>query len=172
MQTPNPDCAPIAIRPETHPSPRGYARITLIDVKLDGNIGFEFSGRPAKNDLSIRIQFTSDPQLPAPTVGVSFKQGAIIVVTCAVSRSDNIYIQRDAQGRGEVQIEYPRLPLRKGEYFIYVHLGCENALYLYDTVHAATLTINDPLPEPGLVNLVHSWQYSSWSQQNSSHTRT
>ncbi|MGR8997641.1 MAG: ABC transporter ATP-binding protein [Gammaproteobacteria bacterium] len=146
-----------AILPETSPPPRGYARITLIDVRLDGEIGQEFKGRTAENDLSVRIQFASDPLLPAPVIGVSFKQGELIVVTCAVSLSENIQIQRDAQGRGEVQIEYPCLPLRKGEYFIYVHLGCENALYLYETVHAATLTIDDPLPEPGLVNLVHSW---------------
>lgn len=143
--------------PETHQSPQGYARFTLIDVKLDGNPGHEFSGRPAENNLSIRIQFISDPKLSAPTVGVSFKQGPLIVVTCAVSLSDKISIQRDAQGRGEVHIEYPCLPLRKGEYFIYAHLGCENAVYLYETVHVATLTIDDPLPEPGLVNLDHSW---------------
>jgi len=149
--------APIKIRSETHQSPQGYARFTLIDVKLDGNPGHEFRGRPAENILSIRIQFISDPLLPPPTVGVSFKQGPLIVVTCAVSLSDKISIQRDTQGRGEVQVEYPRLPLRKGEYFIYAHLGCENAVFLYETVHVATLTIDDPLPEPGLVNLDHSW---------------
>ena len=149
--------APTTTTPQAVPSAQGYARLTLIDVSLDGNTGHEFSGRTSENDLSIRIQFISDPRLPAPAVGVSVKQGALIVVTCAVSLSDKVSIQRDVQGRGEVQIEFPRLPLRQGEYFIYVHLGCENAVYLYETVHVATLTIDDPLPEPGLVNLAHSW---------------
>ena len=140
------------------PPPQRIARFTDIDVKLDGTSGREFNGYTSKNNVSIRIQFTSDPQLSAPTVGFTFKQGAIIDVTCAVSLSDKICIKRDTHGLGEVQIEFPLLPLRKGEYFIYAHIGCENAIYIYETVHVATLTINDSLPEPGLVNLDHSWR--------------
>ncbi|MDP3875752.1 MAG: polysaccharide ABC transporter ATP-binding protein [Methylobacter sp.] len=139
-------------------APQGYARFTLIEVSLDGNIGHEFSGRPTENHLSIRVQFASDPELPVPSIGFSFKQGAHIVVACAVSLSEQITIQRDEQGRGEVQIDYPALPLRKGEYLIFAHLGCETAVYLYETVQIATLTIDDTRPEPGLVDLAHSWQ--------------
>ncbi len=138
--------------------PTGHARFTHVEVSLDGQAGREFNGRTGENDLSIRLQFVSDPQLPAPTAGVTIKQGSLIEVTCAVSLSDNVRIERDAQGCGEVCVEFPRLPLRKGEYLIYVHLGCENAVYLYETVHVATLVINDPLPEPGLVNLIHFWR--------------
>ncbi len=154
------DDAPVDIPVTSEPVriPVGHARFTYVEAGLDGQAGREFNGRTGENNLSIRLQFESDPQLPAPTAGVTIRQNPLIDVTCAVSLSDNVCIERDAQGCGEVQIEFPRLPLRKGEYLIYVHLGCENAVYLYETVLAATLTINDPLPEPGLVNLNHFWQ--------------
>ena len=135
----------------------GYARFTHVEVSLDGQTGQKLYGRPGENDLTILLQFASDPEMPPPTLGVTFKCGTLIDVSCAVSLTDHIHIDRDAQGLGEAKIIFPRLPLRKGEYLINVHLGCENAVYLYETIHASTLIIIDPLPEPGLVNFEHHW---------------
>jgi len=140
------------------PPPAGHARFTRAEASLDGRPGREFQGRPGENNLSILLQFASDPGMPTPTLGVTIKQGALIDVSCAVSLTDNIRVERDGQGRGEATIDFPRLPLRKGEYWINVHLGCENAVYLYETLQVATVTIIDPLPEPGLVNFEHRWQ--------------
>ncbi len=136
----------------------GYARFTHVEVSLDGHTGRKLYGRPGENDLTILMQFASDPEMPTPTLGVSFKYGTLIDVSCAVSLTDHIRIERDAQGLGEAMISFPRLPLRKGEYLINVHLGCENAVYIYESIHASTLMIIDPLPEPGLVNFEHHWQ--------------
>jgi len=130
----------------------------LVEVSLDGSPGPVLRGRPDENDLSIRLQFESDPQLPAPTVGVTLDYGTLMTVTCVVSSSDNVLIERNELGRGEVTIDFPSLPLRKGEYHVGVYLGSEDAVHIYDNLQvAATLYIEDPLPEPGLVNLVHRW---------------
>ena len=144
--------------PTAIPSPHGHAHFSHVEISLDGTVGRVLRGRPGENDLSIRLQFESDPQLPTPAVGVTLDYGTLMTVTCAVSRSDNVLLERNAQGRGEVIVDFPALPLRKGEYHVGVYLGCEDAIHIYDSVPvAATLQIEDRLPEPGLVNLVHYW---------------
>lgn len=145
--------------PQTTPAPQGHARFSHVEVSLDGLAGRVLHGRPGENQLSIRLQFESDPQLPAPTVGVTIDYGTLMTVTCVVSLSDNILIERNEYGRGEVTINFPDLALRKGEYHVAVYLGSEDAVHIYDSAQiAATLHINDPLPEPGLVILTHHWQ--------------
>ncbi len=137
----------------------GYARFTGIEVALDGVPGRHLRARSGASTLSIRLQFESDPSLPPPVLGVTLDHGVLIAVTCAVSRSDGVAIERDALGRGEATLTFPDLALRKGEYQVGVYLGCENALHIYDSVTAfATVTVEDPLPEPGLVSLPHTWR--------------
>ncbi len=142
--------------------PQGYARLTQIEMFLDGKPNQELRGRPGENDLSVRIRFESDPQLPSPAVGVSICYGTLITVVCVVSRSENVFIERDEQGRGEVTINFPALALRKGEYLVVAYLGCEEAIHIYDSAQiTTTLQIEDSLPEPGLVKLPHHWHSSA-----------
>ncbi len=139
----------------------GYARFTRIEAAVDGKPGRHLRARPEKNALTVRVQFESDPSLPPPVVGVTLDYGTLLTVTCAVSRSDGITIERDIVGRGEATLTFPRLALRKGEYRVNAYLGCENALHIYDSATGfATLTVEDLLPEPGLVNLPHTWRSS------------
>lgn len=154
--------SPASASPQAIPAPQGHARINHIEVSLDGIVGRVLRGHSGKNKLSIRLQFESDPQLPAPTVGATIDYGTLMTVTCVVSRSENVTIERNVQGGGEVTIDFPALPLRKGEYHVSVYLGSEDAVHIYDNVRiAATLYIEDPRPEPGLVDLVHRWHSSA-----------
>jgi lipopolysaccharide transport system ATP-binding protein len=139
----------------------GYARFTNIETALDGKPGRHLRARSGANTLTVRLQFDSDPALPPPVVGVTLDYGTLLAVTCAVSRSDGVMIERDAMGRGEATLSFPQLALRKGEYLIGVYLGCENALHIYDSANGvATIEVEDSLPEPGLVSLPHSWRSS------------
>lgn len=145
-----------------HTGPQGHACISHVDVSLGATTDRILRGSSGENDLSIRLQFESDPQLPAPAVGATIDYGTLMTVTCVVSHSENVLIERNEYGRGEVTIDFPALPLRKGEYHVSVYLGSEDAVHIYDKVQvAATLYIEDPLPEPGLVNLVHRWHTSA-----------
>lgn len=164
-QTPAPAvqsaAAPAAPSEQPATTVPGYARFTRIEAALDGKPGRELRTRPGENTLTVRMQFESDPALPPPVVGVTLDYGTLLAVTCAVSRSDGVTIERDAAGRGEATLTFPQLALRKGEYRVGVYLGCENALYIYDIVpHSATLAVEDSLPEPGLVSLPHAWRSS------------
>jgi lipopolysaccharide transport system ATP-binding protein len=100
--------------------------------------------------------------LPAPVAAVTLDYGTLLVVTCAVTRTDGVEVQRDAAGRGKAVITFPKLALRKGEYRVSVYLACENALHIYDHVAgAASLDVTDDLREPGLGHLPHTWKCSA-----------
>jgi lipopolysaccharide transport system ATP-binding protein len=147
-----------AIAEHSRPTIAGHARLTGVQVSVDGIRGHDLTARSGQSTLSVGVAFDSDVALPSPVVGVALEYGTLLAVTCAVSRSDGFDIERDAAGRGTATISFPELPLRKGEYRISVYLGCENALHIYDSAPGcATLTVQDPLHEPGLVNLPHTW---------------
>ena len=142
----------------TNTSTPGYARITKALTGVDGNWGGNLHVRPGESTLSIVIEFESDPGLPPPTAGITIDLPNQMALTCAITRTDGIVLQRDAQGRGRATIEFPRIALRKGIYHIGVYLGSENAVHVYDNALAiATVQVNDILPEPGLVTLPHYW---------------
>ena len=141
-----------------HAALQGYARISHVEVSLDGIAGSVLRGEPGENDLSIRLQFESDPQLPAPTIGMTINYGTLMTVAAVMSHSENVLIERNEHGRGEVTIDFPALPLRKGEFHVAVYLCSEDAIHIYDSAQAvAILHIEDSLPEPGLVKLMHRW---------------
>jgi lipopolysaccharide transport system ATP-binding protein len=151
----------------TPPPKPGYARFTRIETAVDGHSGRELKARTGESTLAISVQFESDPALPPPVLGVTIDYGTLLAVTCAVTRSDAVVIERDATGRGEAILTFPRLALRKGEYRVGIYLGCENALHIYDGIqHYATLVIEDTLPDPGLVTLPHAWQLTPGHSAN------
>jgi lipopolysaccharide transport system ATP-binding protein len=150
--------SPMSTSPQTAPALRGFARFTHVEIKLDGRLDRVLRGRPDENNLSIHLQFESDPSLPAPTIGITINSGTLLTVASVLSLSEHVRIERNEHGRGEATIEFPALPLRKGEYLVAVYLCSEDALHIYDGVEAAaTLHIEDPLPQPGLVTLRHHW---------------
>lgn len=151
--------APVtAQEPEALVSTPGYARISRASVGVDGAWERNLYIRPGESSLSIMIEFESDPMLPPPTAGVTIDLPSKMALTCSVARTDGLVLERDAQGRGVAIIDFPRIPLRKGQYHIGVYLGSENAVHIYDSALCiATLTVNDVLPEPGFVTLPHHW---------------
>lgn len=148
----------ISANPQAVSAPQGHARLSHVEVSLDGATGRVLKGHPGQGDLSIRLQFESDPHLPAPTVGVTINYGTLMTLASVVSRSENVLIERSECGRGEVTIDFPALPLRKGEFHVAVYLCSEDTMLVYDSAQTvATLHIEDSLPEPGLVKLTHCW---------------
>lgn len=136
----------------------GYARISRARVGVDGLWTKRLHLRPGESSLSIEIEFESDPALPAPTAGITIDLPNNMALTCAVARSDGHVLERDQYGRGIATIEYPRIPLRKGEYHVGVYLGSENAIHIYDSaLSIAYLSVSDLMPEPGFVTLPHHW---------------
>jgi lipopolysaccharide transport system ATP-binding protein len=140
----------------------GHARITRVETILDGVSSTHLSCAAGTGCLEVVIDFESDPELPAPTAGMTFEVGSVMVLSTVVSLSDGVALQRDASGRGRATIRFDKLPLRKGEYFISAYLGNENAIHLYsEAIRIASLRVHDERPEPGVVDLPHSWHFQA-----------
>jgi len=140
----------------------GHARITRVDTLLDGVSSTHLSCAAGEGCLEVVIDFESDPDLPAPTAGMTFEVGSVMVLSTVVSLSDGVALQRDANGRGRATIRFDKLPLRKGEYFISAYLGNENAIHLYSqAIRIASLRVHDARPEPGVVDFPRSWHFQA-----------
>jgi lipopolysaccharide transport system ATP-binding protein len=147
----------------------GHARITRVDTILDGVSSTHLSCAAGEGCLEVVIDFESDPDLPAPTAGMTFEVGSVMVLSTVVSLSDGVALQRDSSGRGRATIRFDKLPLRKGEYLISAYLGNENAIHLYSqAIRIASLRVHDARPEPGVVDLPHTWSVEAGAPQGSS----
>ena len=137
----------------------GHARITRVVTAVDGAPSRHLHISPGQGRLSVTIEFESDPELPVPTAGMTFELANTMILSSVVSRTDGVMLVRDAQGRGSATIEFEPLALRKGDYHIGAYLGNENAMHLYtEAPRIALLSVADTRPEPGLVDLPHSWR--------------
>jgi lipopolysaccharide transport system ATP-binding protein len=140
----------------------GHARITRVVTAIDGAPSRHLHMSPGQGRLSVTIEFESDPELPPPTAGMTFELANTMILSSVVSRTDGVTLVRDAQGRGSATIEFEPLALRKGDYHIGAYLGNENAMHLYtEAPRIALLTVADTRPEPGLVDLPHSWRLAA-----------
>jgi lipopolysaccharide transport system ATP-binding protein len=137
----------------------GVARITNIEVSVDGQTGRELEAVSLQSDVSITVQFESDPALPCPTFATGFALPDGQIFTSAYTLFDGIAIERDAQGRGQATVVFEKLPLMKGRFSIGAYLFDERALHVYDMVlQAATVVVTQPGVHQGFVQLPHRWK--------------
>jgi lipopolysaccharide transport system ATP-binding protein len=137
----------------------GVARITNIEVSVDGQTGRELEAVSLQSDVSITVQFESDPALPCPTFATGFALPDGQIFTSAYTLFDGIAIERDAQGRGQATVVFEKLPLMKGRFSIGAYLFDERALHVYDVVlQAATVVVTQAGVHQGFVQLPHRWK--------------
>lgn len=157
----NPDSSVVELAQPVTPESsgiKGQARLTQVDVALNGLSGTKLKGDSGQSTLRIRVRFVSDPLFPSPVVGITFDYGSLLTVTSVLSSADQIRIQRDNLGVGEIEVVFPKLALRKGEYQVSVYLGCENALHIYDkALGVATIEMADESPILGIFTIEHQW---------------
>lgn len=141
-----------------HSHTKGTAHITDIAVSVDGIVGKELVLVSRQSELCISIGFTSDINLPTPSVAVVLLNQDGHMITSAGSVHDNLPIQRDANGYAKVRVRFPQLGLLKGDYFVTVCLLCENAILIYEQIdNVAKLSVRQIGLEVGIVSLPRSW---------------
>jgi len=140
------------------PAPQGSARLVSITALVDGVERQPLLLHSGKSSLTLRIAFASDPQLPAPGIGIGIDSAAGTVVATANSYNDGFQTTRDAQGQGVAEITFPSLALLRGHYRISIFLTCERVLHVYEqAVGAIAFDVEQTWLEPGLVTLPHAW---------------
>lgn len=140
-------------------SPTGHARILGVQTHVDATVGKTLYAQSAKQTLAVAIGFASDPQLPAPVVAVTIHAPDGRIIASSSTQSDGLELDRDPSGRGTATIEFPKIPLLKGEYFIGAHLLSEDGIHVYDSAtNVATLHFSQETLEQGVVSLPHLWR--------------
>lgn len=150
----------------THPGPevtlpaRAHtARLTNIQVEVDGIGGNPLAVRSLESTVTVTVEFASDPALPCPTLAVGIRNPADITLASAGSRNDGVALTRAADGRGSGRLVFPALPLLKGEYTLNVFLLCEQGVHFYDIAERyVTLRVSQTGLEQGVVALPHRWE--------------
>ncbi len=137
----------------------GVARLSAVSVNVDGTQSELLMCVSERSNLAIDIQFLSDPNTPCPTVAVVFTDNEGRNISSCVTYYDNINIERNAAGVGQISISFDRLPLLHGRYWINVLLMCEQAILTIDGVYRfVQLEVEQMGHEVGVVMLPRLWQ--------------
>lgn len=154
------DTAPESSGPIANiPSTTGQARILGVQTRVDQTVGSSLQIQSAQQTLAISVGFASDPQLPSPVVAVTVHSPDGRTITSSSTQADGLELVRDDAGRGTATIEFPKIPLLKGEYFIGVYLLSEDGIHVYDgAANVATLHFSQKTLEQGVVSLPRVWQ--------------
>jgi lipopolysaccharide transport system ATP-binding protein len=133
-------------------------RFTKIQVKVNGQPE-SLVVTSSSSMLSIKLKFVSDTAFASPSVGVSIYSMDGKVIASSSTHNDGFNIPRDGDGKGQVEVLFPALPLLKGRYYIDVFLACENALHLYEhAMHITEFEVVQQGLEQGVVALAHEWK--------------
>lgn len=137
----------------------GIARIDRIKITADGQSGRLLAVYSKETDVVIRVEFSSDPSLSPPTIGIGIHTKSGQAVTSAGSLHDGVILRREIDGRGFGEIVFPRISLLKGDYTISVFLTCERMIHIYDYAErCAELAVEQHSLEQGIVALPHAWR--------------
>ena len=154
-----------ASSPELDPSPlsfkgsAGSVRFTKLKARCDDLGGTALTARSGQSLLSVDFEFMADPQLPIPNLALVVYSADGKVVCSTGTWIDGVELTRGADGVGRASLNFPKLPLLKGQYSLTAFLMCERAVHVYEAVeHFATVQVSQPHLEQGLFSIPHQWQ--------------
>jgi lipopolysaccharide transport system ATP-binding protein len=153
-------------------SPTGHARILSVQTQSDAVVGKVLYLQCLKQTLGITVDFASDSALPAPVVAVTIHAPDGRTIASSSTQSDGIEVVRDVLGRGAATLEFPNIPLLKGEYYVGAYLLSENGIHVYDAAaNVATLHFTQDTLEQGVVSLPHVWNTAVGTMVNAGRPR-
>ena len=154
-----------ALTPELDPSPlsfkgsAGSVRFTKLKARCDDLGGTALTARSGQSLLSVDFEFMADPQLPIPNLALVVYSADGKIVCSTGTWIDGVELTRGLDGLGRASLNFPKLPLLKGQYSLTAFLMCERAVHVYEAVeHFATVQVSQPHLEQGLFSIPHQWQ--------------
>lgn len=115
--------------------------------------------RTGETDLGLTVGFYSDPNTPSPHVAVLVYAADGRLVASVGTHNDGVVPQRDAHGRGLVELVFKALPLLQGSYQIDVVLLCDRGVLFLDTAAAVVrIRVVQRGLEMGIVTLPRQWR--------------
>jgi lipopolysaccharide transport system ATP-binding protein len=154
-----------ALTPELNPSlpsfkgSAGSVRFTKLKARCDDLGGTALTARSGQSLLSVDFEFMADPQLPIPNLALVVYSADGKIVCSTGTWIDGVELTRGLDGIGRASLNFPKLPLLKGQYSLTAFLMCERAVHVYEAVeHFATVQVSQPHLEQGLFSIPHQWQ--------------
>jgi len=154
-----------ALTPELDPSlpsfkgSAGSVRFTKLKARCDDLGGTALTARSGQSLLSVDFEFMADPQLPIPNLALVVYSADGKIVCSTGTWIDGVELTRGLDGIGRASLNFPKLPLLKGQYSLTAFLMCERAVHVYEAVeHFATVQVSQPHLEQGLFSIPHQWQ--------------
>ena len=152
----NPEPVPI---PQSFKGAAGSVRFTNLKAHCDDLGGMVLTARSGQSLLSVDFEFMADPQLPIPNLALVVYSADGKIVCSTGTWIDGVSLTRGADGIGRASLNFPKLPLLKGQYSLTAFLMCERAVHVYEAVeHFATVQVSQPHLEQGLFSIPHQWQ--------------
>ena len=137
----------------------GSVRFINLKAHCDDLGGTALTARSGQSLLSVDFEFMADPQLPIPNLALVVYSADGKIVCSTGTWIDGINLTRGADGIGRASLNFPKLPLLKGQYSLTAFLMCERAVHVYEAVeHFATVQVSQPHLEQGLFSIPHQWQ--------------
>jgi lipopolysaccharide transport system ATP-binding protein len=137
----------------------GSVRFTNLKARCDDIGGTDLTARSGQSILSVDFEYTADPQLPIPNLALVVYSADGKIVCSTGTWIDGITLTRGTDGMGRASLNFPKLPLLKGQYSLTAFLMCERAVHVYEAVeHFATVQVSQPHLEQGLFSIPHQWQ--------------
>ena len=137
----------------------GSVRFTNLKAHCDDLGGTALTARSGQSLLSVDFEFMADPQLPIPNLALVVYSADGKIVCSTGTWIDGISLTRGVDGIGRASLNFPKLPLLKGQYSLTAFLMCERAVHVYEAVeHFATVQVSQPHLEQGLFSIPHQWQ--------------
>jgi len=134
-----------------------HTRITKIKVFSDEGEEGDLKLESEISTLNVDVSFVSDVSLPTPSVAIVITDDVGKNITSCGTFYDHIDLSLNDRGDGRVALCFPKIGLRKGRYYLYVLLMCENAIHIYESVQCASLDVTQRGSEVGLVALPRVW---------------
>ena len=137
------------------------AGIVSVDIEhLGGDDDEPHTGEPPllrAHDLVAHIVVNGVGDEP-PHIGFMIEQSRGVGITSLSTQEDGAAPRRRADGRWEVVLRFPQLPLHSGQYVISAYLFDATGLVVYDQWYQFQhLRFVAPTRMPGLVRLPHQW---------------
>lgn len=135
-----------------------HVRIKNVRVFSDDGHEGDLKLMSEVSTLGISVAFVSDASLPIPSVSVVITDDVGKNITSCGTFYDDVKLELDANGEGNVSLTFEKIGLRKGRYYVHVLLMCENAIFIYESVQCASLDVAQKGSEVGLVALPREWR--------------
>lgn len=108
--------------------------------------------------LTIEASYYTDASIDIAQLAVAIHDENDEVITSVCTLMDNVELRRDKEGITRVRLEYPKISLLKGRYYLGVYLMCERCIMVYDdAIRYAELNVQQSGRELGVVSLPHHW---------------